>query len=148
LGAHLALEEAQPGEVLCIGSPASYPYGFWGEVVTRYAIERGVVGMVTNQGVRDVRELEELGFPVFCRGHSIQGTLKQFPGDHQVPVRIGQAIVRPGDYIVCDSDGGVTVPAERIHAAIELAREKIARETVAITKIEAGISTRLALGFG
>ncbi len=146
LAAHLALEAAEPGEVLCVASPASSPFGFWGEVVATYAMARGVVGLLTDQAVRDVRELEQLGFPVFSRGHAIQGTIKRRAGEHQVPVRIGQALVRPGDWVVCDADGGVTIPATRAEAALAAAHRKVDGETTAMAAIRDGRSSRDALG--
>lgn len=148
LAAHTALENCQPGEVLCISAPpAGAHFGAWGEVLARYAVARGVAGLLTTTGVRDIDQIAELGFPVFSASQAIQGTIKADPGRHQIPVAIGAAIVRPGDWIIGDADGVTVVPAADLRPCLEAARRKVANEERAFVAIDEGRSTREALGF-
>jgi 4-hydroxy-4-methyl-2-oxoglutarate aldolase len=146
LGVHLALERADAGELLCVATDGPWAYGAWGEVLMRAARAAGVVGLVTSTGVRDVEQLAAAGFPVFARGRAIQGTTKREPGRQQVPVVLGAVLVNPGDWIVADADGAVVVPAGQLDAALAAARERVAKEDAAMARIDAGATTREALG--
>lgn len=145
LGIHLALESAVVGEMLVVGCPASAAFGFWGAILTEFAIARGVVALVASVGVRDVGAIEQLRFPVFAPTVSIQGTVKRDRGRHQVPVVVGQAVVRPGDWIVADRSGCVVVPAGELREAIEAAERKVVAEIEAVAAIRRGSTTREAL---
>jgi 4-hydroxy-4-methyl-2-oxoglutarate aldolase len=146
LGIHIALESADPGEVLCVGCDGPSDYGVWGEVATTYALRKRVAGLVTSLGVRDVRAIEALHFPVFASSIEIQGTIKHEPGLHQVPIELGRATVHPGDWIVGDDDGCVVISADRVMATLDAAARKMAFEKGAKDKIRDGLSSRQALG--
>jgi 4-hydroxy-4-methyl-2-oxoglutarate aldolase len=150
LGVHLAIEEATAGEVLCVSSSgtACEGYGIWGEILTLYARESGIAGLVTSCGIRDVDAIAALDFPVFARDVVIQGTVKNHAGDHQVPIRLGTAVVRPGDWLVCDTDGCVNIRASALEATTASALERVESERRAREGIAAGQSTRSALGLG
>ncbi len=146
LGIHVALESAEPGEVLCVGSDGPSDYGVWGEVATTYALRKRVAGLVTTLGVRDVRAIQALHFPVFASSIEIQGTVKSEPGLHQVPLKLGRSTVHPGDWIIGDEDGCVVISADRLMATLDAAERKIALEKEAKDKILDGMSSRQALG--
>jgi 4-hydroxy-4-methyl-2-oxoglutarate aldolase len=146
LAIHCALDRAQPGEIICAAAPGGSAFGIWGEITTRYALEQGVRALVTSCGVRDVTAMQGLGFPAFAAAHAIQGTVKRDAGDHEVPVRLGSALVRHGDWIVCDADGCVVVDGVRASEIAEAAALKSATERKAIAAINAGMSSRAALG--
>lgn len=146
LGVHIALEHAEPGEILCVGTPGMTTFAVWGEVVTTFALMRGVGGLLTVLGVRDISAIEALGFPVFVGSYALQGTAKRDPGRHQVPVRIGQALVRPGDWLVGDADGCTVIRAAGLGEAIRKAERKVLAERDAIEAIRAGRPSRIALG--
>lgn len=147
LAAHVALERCQPGDVLCLASTAAgRAFGCWGEVLARYAIARGVLGLVTNVGVRDVDALRDLGFPAFGVSHVVQGTVKRSQGRHDATVFLGAGVVRPGDWVVADADGVVAFGPAELEGVLERGRAKVAGETVAFEAIAAGSSTRSALG--
>jgi regulator of RNase E activity RraA len=107
-----------------VSAPGSSDFGIGGEITTECAIQRGVRALVTSCGVRDVEAIAALGFPVFARTHTIQGTVKRYAGKHEVPVRIGSAIIHHGDWIVCDADGCVVIRAAHVEEVASAAAER------------------------
>jgi 4-hydroxy-4-methyl-2-oxoglutarate aldolase len=146
LAAHYAIERTQPGEVICLAAPAGALFAVWGEITTSSAQQRGAAGLVTSCAVRDVGVIESLGFPVFAAATTIQGTIKHNRGAHDVPIRIGRALILPGDWIVADADGCVVIPADRLADIAETAERKVTIETRVLAEIEVGASSRQALG--
>ena len=137
---HLALEQAEPGEVLVVDA-AGAPHGYWGEVLTVAAQQRGVLGLVIHGGVRDIDRLEELGFPAFSSCIALEGTLKDDLGTVGEPIRIGRADVERGDVVVADRDGVVVIPAKIFAEVLEKSRARGVKEAQFIERIRAGEST-------
>ena len=109
---HQSLYRAQPGDILVVHVSGGTEAGYWGDILNEAAIARGLGGLVIDGGVRDTQGLAQAPFPVFSNGVCISGTGK----DHhaiawlQKPVRMGKIIINPGDLVVGDCDGVVSIP--------------------------------------
>jgi regulator of RNase E activity RraA len=134
-----ALEMAQAGDVLVIVTNGHTTNSTWGELTSLFGRERGLAGVVTDGVVRDSREIVEIGVPVFARGLTPNSPLKDGPGQVNVPVTCGGAIVRPGDILVGDADGVVVVPLEQAEVALERVSAILAKEAAIRAEIEAGL---------
>ncbi|BFO57027.1 4-carboxy-4-hydroxy-2-oxoadipate aldolase/oxaloacetate decarboxylase [Acidovorax sacchari] len=145
---HYAVQKARPGDVLVVDAKGFMEAGPWGDVLTLQAMKKGIVALVISGCVRDADLIIDLKFPVFCRGLSIKGTGKTQPGKVNVPITIGDVVIRPGDIVVGDRDGLVLVLQEEVDMAIEKSNAREAREAGQREAIEQGVSTVELLGLG
>ncbi len=143
---HLALEQAAGGEVLVVDAGAA-PHGYWGEVLTVAAQQRGLLGLVIDGGVRDTARLERLGFPAWSSWVALRGTRKVDAGTVGDPLTLGVAPVSRGDLVVGDADGVVVVPADRVPDVLTAARERAAKEAGYLDRLRAGETTMAIYGF-
>ncbi|WP_417777466.1 4-carboxy-4-hydroxy-2-oxoadipate aldolase/oxaloacetate decarboxylase [Stutzerimonas xanthomarina] len=138
---HYALLHVQPGDVLVVDAKGFLEAGAWGDILTEQALHKGVAGLVINGSVRDVQAIQDMGFPVFCRGVSIKGTAKKQTGKINVPVTFGDVAIQPGDYIFGDVDGLVLVAAASLSSVLEKALTREHAEANFRAKIREGVST-------
>ena len=140
---HRALALAQPGDVLVACVSGAYEAGYWGEVMSTMAKQRGLAGVVIDGCVRDGELLGQIGVPVFSRGLCLKGTGKDFGaiGWINSPILIGDVTVHPGDLVAGDGDGLVVIPRALVPAAIEASRKREAQETEILQRLRSGETT-------
>ncbi|MFJ5645712.1 4-carboxy-4-hydroxy-2-oxoadipate aldolase/oxaloacetate decarboxylase [Streptomyces sp. NPDC093223] len=122
---HAAVEQCGEGDILVVTTTSPCQDGLFGELFATALARRGVRGAVLNTGIRDTRELRDMGFAAWSRAVCAQGTVKATGGSVNVPIAIDGQVIEPGDVILADDDGVVVVPRER---ARETAARSAARE--------------------
>jgi len=125
---HAAVEQARAGDLVVLTTTSPSSDGFVGELIVTALAARGVTGLVTTTGVRDVAAITQLGFPAWSRHISAQGTLKATAGCVNVPVVIGGMVVHPGDAVVADDDGVVCIPRALAAQVATDGRARVQRE--------------------
>lgn len=135
---HAAVEQCGPGDVLVVATAAPSTHGMFGELFATALARRGVRGLVIDAGVRDTAELREMGFPVWSRHVSAQGTVKATAGAVNLPVVLAGQLIDAGDVVVADDDGVVCVPRDRAEEALTASRARVAKEEAARRAFAAG----------
>jgi 4-hydroxy-4-methyl-2-oxoglutarate aldolase len=135
---HAAVEVCQPGDVLVVTNTAPSTHGMFGELLAGSVMARGVRGLVIEAGVRDTRELRAMGFPVWSQYVSCQGTVKATPGSVNVPVMLGNQMVRGGDVVCCDDDGVVVVRCGEAEETLAACEARVAKENASRARLNSG----------
>lgn len=135
---HAAVEVCQPGDLLVVTNTAPSTHGMFGDLLATSLMARGVVGLVMDAGVRDTLDLRAMGFLVWSRHVSCEGTVKNTPGSVNVPISINGVIIEPGDVICGDDDGVAAVPRAEARWALEQSNARLDSEAGTRARLQAG----------
>jgi regulator of RNase E activity RraA len=136
---HKAIDVAQPGDVIVVATHGGVNAAVFGDLMCRAAVGKKLGGIVVDGAIRDVEGIALLGFAAFSRSVSPGSCDKDGPGELNVPIACGGAVVMPGDIVIGDENGVVVVPRDRAAEVLDLAKQTVERENARVQEIDQGV---------
>lgn len=135
---HAVVEVIQPGDVVVLALTSPGVHGMFGELLATSMLTRGCAGLVIDSAVRDIAELNEMGFPVWSRAVHAEGTVKETAGSVNLPIILGGVAIDPGDVVVADDDGVAIVRRESAGHVADAAAARLDKEAATRARLAAG----------
>lgn len=125
---HACISHIQPGDVVVLAMPEPSPVALVGDLLATQMKAHGAAAVLTNSAVRDVEELQELGLPIWTCYIRVRGATKTEIGELNVPVTIGGNNIHPGDCMILDADGAVSIRSDQVETTLEKAEARAEKE--------------------